>query len=101
MRVRATVGQPGGSAQVQWRRIRVAESAVWIRTLPWRVAVLLGMGAGGGVLGSLLAAQLGVVLSVLVTAAAAWALRFRPSPEARAWRRGAAGSDVPPGCSAH
>jgi hypothetical protein len=91
VRVRASVGQPGGSAQARWRRARAAEWTAWTRTLPWRVAVILGMGAGGGILGSLLASRLGLALSVLVSAAAAWALRFRASPEARAWRRGAAG----------
>jgi hypothetical protein len=89
--VRATVGRPGGSAQARWRQLRAAERAAWIRTLPRRVAVILGIGAGGGVLGSLVATRLGLVLSGLATVAAAWALRFRPSPEARAWRRGAVG----------
>jgi hypothetical protein len=91
VRVRASVGRPGGSAEAAWRRLRAAEWIVWTRSLPWRVAVILGMGVGGGVLGSLLASWVGLVLSVLVTVAAAWALRFRASPEARAWRRGAAG----------
>jgi hypothetical protein len=85
------VGRPGGSAQARWRRLRAAEWAAWTRILPWRVAGLLGIGVGGGVLGNLLASRLGLVLSGLVTAAAAWALRFRPSPDAVAWRRGAAG----------
>jgi hypothetical protein len=91
VRVRASVGRPGGSAQAAWRRLRGAEWAAWTRTLPWRVAAILGIGVGGGILGNLLASRLGLVLSVLVTVAAAWASRFRPSPEARAWRRGAAG----------
>jgi Nuclease-related domain len=91
VRVRASVGRPGGSAQARWRRLRAAEWAAWTRILPWRVAGLLGIGVGGGVLGNLLASRLGLVLSGLVTAAAAWALRFRPSPDAVAWRRGAAG----------
>jgi Nuclease-related domain len=91
VRVRASVGRPGRSARARWRQQRAVEWAAWTRTLPWRVAVLLGMGVGGGVLGSLLASRLGLVLSILVTVAAAWALRFRPSLEARAWRRGAAG----------
>jgi len=33
----------------------------------------------------------GLVLSVLAAVAAGWGLRFRPSPAARAWRRGAVG----------
>jgi nuclease-like protein len=91
MRVRATVGRPGGSAQARWRQMRAAEWAAWTRTLPWRVAVILGIGAGGGVLGSLLVPRLGLVLSLMAAVAAGWGLRFRLSPAARAWRRGAAG----------
>ena|SRR5829696_8375080 len=36
VRVRASVGRPGGSAQARWRRLRAAEWAAWTRTLPWR-----------------------------------------------------------------
>jgi hypothetical protein len=89
--VRASVGRPGGSAQATWRRLRSAEIAAWMRTLPWRVAVILGIGAGGGVLGSQLASRLELVVAALAAAAVAWGLRFRPSPDAVAWRRGAAG----------
>jgi Nuclease-related domain len=91
VRVRATVGRPGGSAQARWRQLRAAEWATWIRTVPWRVAVILGIGAGGGVLGGLLVSRLGLVLGGLAAVVAGWGLRFRPSPEAVAWRRGAAG----------
>ena len=91
VRVRASVGRPGGSAQARWRRLRAAEWAAWTRTLPWRVAAILGIGAAGGVLGSLLAPRLGLVLGGLAAMAAGWGLRFRPSPDAVAWRRGAAG----------
>jgi hypothetical protein len=91
VRVRATVGQPGGSAQARWRRLRAAEWAAWIRSLPWRVAVILGVAAGGGVVGSLLAPRLSLVLGALAAAATGWGLRFQPSLEAVAWRRGAAG----------
>ena len=91
VRVRATVGRPGGSAQARWRQQRAVERAAWTRTLPWRVAVILGMGAAGGVFGSLLAPRLGLLLGGLAATAAGWGLRFRPSPDAVAWRRGAAG----------
>jgi Nuclease-related domain len=91
MRVRATVGQPGGSAQAQWRRLRAAEWAAWTRTLPWRVAAILGIGGSGGVLGRLLVPQLGRVVGALMAMAAGWGLRFQSSPDASAWRRGAAG----------
>jgi hypothetical protein len=89
--VRASVGRPGGSAQAQWRQLRAAEWTAWIRTLPWRVAVILGIGAAGGLLGSLLAPRLSLVLGGLAAVAAGWGLRFKPSPDAVAWRRGAAG----------
>jgi hypothetical protein len=39
----------------------------------------------------LLVPQLGLVVGVLGAIAAGWGLRFRPSPDASAWRRGAAG----------
>jgi len=91
VRVRTSVGRPGGSAQDRWREMRAAEWAAWTRTLPWRVAAILGIGAAGGLLGSLLGPRLGLALGVLVAVAAGWRLRFRPSPDARAWRRGAVG----------
>jgi hypothetical protein len=91
VRVRATVGRPGGSAQERWRRLRAAEWAAWTRTLPWRMAATLGIGAAGGLLGSLLAPWLGLIVGALAVVAAGWGLRFQPSPEAVAWQRGAAG----------
>jgi hypothetical protein len=91
MRVRASVGRPGGSAHGQWRRLRAAEWAAWTRTLPWRVAAILGIAVGGGVLGRLVVPRLGLVIGVLAAMAAGWGLRFRPSPDAIARRRGAAG----------
>ena len=92
VRVRASVGRPGGSAQARWRGMRAAEWAAWTRSLPWRVAATLGIGDGGGLLGSLLGApRLGLVLGTLAAVAAGWGLRFRPSSDAIAWRRGAAG----------
>jgi Nuclease-related domain len=91
MRVRTSVGRPGGSGQARWRRLRAAEWAAWTRTLPWRAAATLGIGAGGGVLGNLVAPRLGLVVAALAAVVVGWGLRFRPSPDAVAWRRGAAG----------
>jgi hypothetical protein len=101
LRVRTSLGRPGGSAQARWRQQRAGEWAVWTRSLPWRVAAILGVGAAGGVLGSLVAPRLGLVLGALAAMAAGWTLRFQPSPEAVAWRRGAAGSDAPPASWLH
>ena len=91
VRVRASVGQPGGSAQATWRRLRAAEWAAWIRTLPWRVTAILVVGAGGGVLGSQLVPRWGLFLGGLVILVTGWGLWFRPSLDTIAWRRGAAG----------
>jgi hypothetical protein len=91
IRVRTSVGRPGCSAQATWRRLRAAEWAAWTRTLPWRLAATLGIGIGGGLLGNLLAPRLGLIASGLAILVAGWELRFQPSPEAIAWRRGAAG----------
>jgi hypothetical protein len=91
VRVRASVGRPGGSAQATWRRLRAAEWAAWTRSLPWRAAATVCIAAAGGVLGSLIGPRLGLVLGALAAVAAGWGLRFRPSSDAIAWRRGAAG----------
>jgi hypothetical protein len=91
VRVRATVGRPGGSAQARWRQMRAVEWAAWTRTMPWRVATILGISASGGVLSRLVVPRLGLVIGALAAVAAGWRLRFRPSPEAVAWRRGAVG----------
>jgi hypothetical protein len=91
VRARASVGRPGGSAQARWRRLRAAEWTAWIRTIPWRVAIILGISAVGGLLGRLLAPRLTLVLGALAAVAAGWGLRFRPSPDAVAWRRGSVG----------
>jgi hypothetical protein len=99
MRARASVGRPGGSARATWQRMRSAEWAIWTHSLPWRVAVLFGIGVGEGVLGSLLAPRLGLIVAALAAVAGGWELRFRPSPDAVAWRRGRRESGAPPGCS--
>ena len=91
VRVRASVGQPGGSAQARWQQLRAAERTAWTRTLPCRVAATVGVGAAAGVLSSLLVPRLSLILGALAAAATGWALRFRPSPDAVAWRRGATG----------
>jgi hypothetical protein len=90
-RVRASVGRPGGSAQARWRQLRATEWAAWTRTLPWRAAASLGIGTAGGLLGMLIQPMMGLILGGLAAVVAGWALRFRPSPDAIAWRRGAAG----------
>jgi Nuclease-related domain len=91
VRVQASVGRPGGSAHASWRRLRTAEWTAWTRTLPWRAAATFGIGATGGLLGRLLTPRLGLVVAALAAMATGWGLRFKPSPDAVAWRQGAAG----------
>jgi Nuclease-related domain len=91
VRVRATVGQPGASAQATYRRRRAAEWAAWTRTLPWRATTVLAAGAGIGLLAAEVAPRLAGLAGLLAAAALAWVLRFRVSPETSAWRQGAAG----------
>jgi hypothetical protein len=100
VRVRATVGQPGGSADAHWRRLRADEWATWIRTVPWRVAATLGIGAAGGVLGSLLAPRLGLIVAALAAMAAGWGCGSSPARTLSPGDAGRRGSGALPACSA-
>jgi hypothetical protein len=85
--------RPGGSAQAEYQRRRARDHTAWARTLPWRIAALLGASLAGLVAATLLSLPtLGrAAAAVAALAAVGWRLRFRPSPETRAWARGAAG----------
>jgi hypothetical protein len=89
--VPGSLGSPGRSALAAYRRRRATELAAWTRTLAWRAPLV----AAAGVAGQALAAQAGLpyagLLGVAVAALVGWRLRFRPSGQARAWQRGAAG----------
>jgi hypothetical protein len=91
VRVRATVGRPGASAQAAYRRRRAAEWAAWTRSLPWRATVVLAAGGSSWMLATQLLPRLAGPAGLLAVAALAWVLRFRVSPQTSAWRRGAAG----------
>jgi Nuclease-related domain len=86
-----SLGSPGRSALAAYRRRRAEELAAWTRTLAWRAPLV----AAAGVVVHVLAAQVGLPRAGLVGLAVAvlvgWRLRFRPSEQARTWRRGAAG----------
>jgi Nuclease-related domain len=90
MRVRASVGRPGASAQAEYQRRRAAERAAWWVTVPWRVAAVLAAGGAAGLLATALVPRRGGLAGVVAAAGLAWLLRFRPSTDTRAWRRGAA-----------
>jgi Nuclease-related domain len=91
VRVRASVGRPGASAHAEYRRRRALEWANWTHSLPWRVAAVLAAGLLAGLLAAQVAPRLASLLAVAAAAGLAWRLRFRPSPDTRAWRRGAKG----------
>jgi hypothetical protein len=86
-----SLGRPGRSALVEYRRRRALELAGWIRTLAWRAPLV----AAAGVVAQVLAAQGGLpragLAGLAVAALVGWRLRFRPSTQARAWQRGATG----------
>jgi hypothetical protein len=84
-------GSPGRSALAASRRRRTEELAGWTRSLAWRAPLV----AAAGLAAQALTAQAGLphagLVSLAVAALATWRLRFRPSEQVRAWRRGAKG----------
>jgi hypothetical protein len=86
-----SLGCPGRSALAQYRRRHAAELAGWTRSLAWRAPLV----AAAGLVAGMLAAQAGLpgagLAGLAVAVLVGWRLRFRPSEQARAWRRGAAG----------
>jgi hypothetical protein len=91
--VAGSFGRPGRSALAQYRSRRAAELAAWTRGLAWRAPLV----AAAGLVAGALAAQAGLgrtlatLAGLAVAALVGWRLRFRPSEQARAWQRGAAG----------
>jgi hypothetical protein len=86
-----SLGSPGRSALAAYRRRRAEELAVWTRSLAWRAPLV----AAAGLTVQVLADEAGLpdagLLALAAAALVAWRLRFRPSEQARTWRRGAAG----------
>jgi hypothetical protein len=86
-----SLGHPGRSALTHYRRRRATERAAWTHSLTWRAPLVAAAGLAAGAL----AAQAGLpragLGSLAVAALVGWRLRFRPSTQARAWQRGAAG----------
>jgi hypothetical protein len=91
VRVRASVGRPGASAQHEYRRRRAAERTRWTHGLPWRAGAVLAAGVAARLLADQLAPDQAGLLAVAAAAGLGWWLRFRPSADTLAWRRGATG----------
>ena len=86
-----SLGHPGRSALTHYRRRRAAELAAWTHSLTWRAPLVMAT----GLVAVALAAQAGLpwagLAGLTVAVLVGWRLRFRPSPQARAWQRGATG----------
>jgi hypothetical protein len=91
LRVRASVGRPGASAQGEYQRRRATELATWARGLPWRIVALIAAGVAAWLIAARVAPNLAAPTGVTVAAGVGWLLRFRSSPDTVAWRRGAVG----------
>jgi hypothetical protein len=86
-----TFGHPGASANAYYRRRRVAEWTLYLRTLPLRLAVV----ALASLVAALAVGRVAPPLAGWAVLASAglvtWRLRFRVSQDACNWRRGARG----------
>jgi Nuclease-related domain len=91
VRVRASVGRAGASAAAEYQRRRATEFATWARSLPWRVVALVAAGVAAWLAAARVAPNLAAPTGITVAAGLGWLLRFRPSTDTLAWRRGAAG----------
>ena len=92
-RQRRSYGTPGGTAHAEYQRRRQVEYAAWARTLPLRVAATV-LAEVGSLLVTIVAGlpvPAALAVSLVAGGGAWWRLRFRVSPEALAWRRGAEG----------
>jgi len=85
------LGSPGRSALAAYRQRRAEELAGWARSLAWRAPLIAAAGAVGQVLAGLAGLPRAGLVGLAVAALVSWRLRFRPSEQARAWRRGAHG----------
>src|SRR5215211_8276409 len=72
VRVRASVGRPGASAQAEYRRRRATERASWTRGLPWRAAAVVAAGVATGLLAAQVTPDLACLLAVAAAAGLGW-----------------------------
>jgi hypothetical protein len=86
-----SLGSPGRSALAAARRRRASELAAWTRSLAWRAPLVAAAGLTVQVLAAQARLPYGGLVGVAAAALAGWRLRFRPSEQVQAWRRGAAG----------
>ena len=76
--VTGSLGSPGRSALVEYRRRRALELAAWTRTLAWRAPLIAAAGLAGQVLAVQLGLPHGGLVGLAVAALVGWRQRFRP-----------------------
>jgi hypothetical protein len=86
-----SLGSPGRSALAAYRQRRATELAGWTRSLAWRAPLVAAAGLTAQVLATQVGLPYGGLVGLAAAAVVAWRLRFRPSEQARTWRRGAHG----------
>jgi hypothetical protein len=85
-------GRPGRSAMAEYRRRRAADRQAWKPTLALRIVAVLAAGVSIGLLtASVAGSRLAWLTGLTAAAALAWRLRFRPTADTQAWRRGVQG----------
>jgi hypothetical protein len=92
-RERRALGTPGASAQAEYQHRSAIEQAAWAPSRPLRVAATALAGLAGLLVATVagLHPAAGLLVTMVAAGGAWWRLRFRPSPETQAWRRGADG----------
>jgi hypothetical protein len=86
-----SLGSPGRSALAAYRQRRTTELVGWTRSLAWRAPLVAAAGLAANVLATQVGLPHGGLVGLAAAAVVAWRLRFRPSEQARSWRRGAHG----------
>jgi Nuclease-related domain len=86
-----SLGSAGRSALAAYRRHRAEELGAWTRSLVWRAPLVAAAGITIQILVTEAGLPHGGLLGLVAAAVVGWWLRFRPSEQVKAWRRGAAG----------
>jgi Nuclease-related domain len=89
--VTGSLGSPGRSALAAYRQRRATERAAWAPSLAWRAPLVVTAGLAAGALATQAGLSWAGLLGLVVAGLVGWRLRFRPSEQARTWKRGAAG----------
>jgi Nuclease-related domain len=84
-------GTPGASALAHYQRRRAAEWTRFLRSLPWRLAVVLAAGFLVGTITHDAGPRVAGPAAAVAAGAVGWLLRFRVTADTAAWRRGARG----------